>query len=219
MRQELVKRLQRELSKTFIGSTLHAFGSFGQGIYLPTSDMDLVLLSEEFPYNGFYSFRRNPNNTLRQIASILERRDIADQASIIVITKAKVPIIKFVDKLTGIHCDLSLDNDSGLKAMETFDSWRRTWPFLPLLLSVLKQWLLMRDLNEVFSGGLGGFSITCMLVSMLQNMTQGETKNFNDGSKLGQLLVDFFNLYGNQFNMNKIGIQMLPEHYFSKVNH
>jgi non-canonical poly(A) RNA polymerase PAPD5/7 len=177
--------------------------------------MDLVLLSPQFQQSGYFGFNKR---TLFRISTELQKQGITRQQDVTVIHKAKVPIVKFVDTLTGVNCDLSLDNDSGLQAVATFDKWRRTWPFIPALLSVLKQWLLMRDINEVFHGGLGGFSLTCMLVSMLQRMAQGQTTNLDDGANLGELLLEFFDLYGNKFNMDKTGISLNPAQYFPKVN-
>lgn len=39
---------------------------------------------------------------------------------------------------------------------------------LPYLVLVLKQFLLQRDLNEVFTGGIGSYSVFLMAVSFLQ---------------------------------------------------
>lgn len=39
---------------------------------------------------------------------------------------------------------------------------------LPYLVLVLKQFLLQRDLNEVFTGGIGSYSLFLMAVSFLQ---------------------------------------------------
>lgn len=39
---------------------------------------------------------------------------------------------------------------------------------LPKLVLVLKQFLLQRDLNEVFTGGIGSYSLFLMAVSFLQ---------------------------------------------------
>ncbi|KIW08033.1 uncharacterized protein PV09_00977 [Verruconis gallopava] len=216
IRQDLVDRLQRALQSSFRGAQVHPFGSYGQGIFLPTSDMDLVLLSPEFQRTGYPSFNKS---TLYRIRNLLTRSRISSEQNITVIARAKVPIIKFVDTLTGLNCDLSLDNDSGLKALTTFGKWQRTWPFLPKLLSVLKQWLLMRGVNEVYTGGLGGFSLTCMLVSMLQMQADGQTTNLEDTPCLGQLLLQFFDLYGNKFNMNKVGISLNPAEYINKAKY
>ena len=42
------------------------------------------------------------------------------------------------------------------------------YPVLPKLVLVLKQFLLQRDLNEVFTGGIGSYSLFLMAVSFLQ---------------------------------------------------
>ena len=42
------------------------------------------------------------------------------------------------------------------------------FPALPYLVLVLKQFLLQRDLNEVFTGGIGSYSVFLMAVSFLQ---------------------------------------------------
>jgi non-canonical poly(A) RNA polymerase PAPD5/7 len=212
-----MERLQRAFSKTFAGSRLYAFGSFAQGIYLPTSDMDLVLFSPGFQRSGIVGF--NHRKALYRMQRELVNSGIIKHAQdATVIVHAKVPIIKFVDEATGLNCDISLDNDSGIKALTTFEKWKRTWPFLPKLMSVLKQWLLMRNINEVFNGGLGGFSLTCMLVSMLQQRVDGQTQNLDSSAYLGELLLDFFDLYGNKFNMNRVGIDMPRTELFRKVS-
>jgi non-canonical poly(A) RNA polymerase PAPD5/7 len=217
IREDLMNRLEKIFCKPFPKSRLYAFGSFAQGIYLPTSDMDLVLFSPDFQRSGRVGFNhKKALYMMRQ--ELVSARIIKRAQDATVIAKAKVPIIKFVDEATGLNCDISLDNDSGIKALTTFEKWKRTWPFLPKLLSVLKQWLLMRGINEVFNGGLGGFSLTCMLVSMLQQRVDGQTQNLDSSSYLGELLLDFFDLYGNKLNMDRVGIDMMRTELFNKVS-
>lgn len=216
IRQDLIHRIQNVCARTFMGSKVYSFGSYAQDIYLPTSDMDLVLYSSQFQSTGRSGFHKGALYKLR--SDLVKAGIVARAAEATVIARAKVPIVKFVDVATGLNCDLSLDNDSGIKALATFQKWKRTWPFLPKLLSVLKQWLLMRDINEVFNGGLGGFSLTCMLVSMLQQRVDGQTQNLDSTSYLGELLLEFFDLYGNKFNMDRVGIDMPTAELFSKVN-
>lgn len=47
------------------------------------------------------------------------------------------------------------------------------YPVLPYLVLVLKQFLLQRDLNEVFTGGIGSYSLFLMAVSFLQVSCMG----------------------------------------------
>lgn len=51
---------------------------------------------------------------------------------------------------------------------------------LPYLVLVLKQFLLQRDLNEVFTGGIGSYSLFLMAVSFLQVGFQVWTIKKND---------------------------------------
>lgn len=44
----------------------------------------------------------------------------------------------------------------------------RDMPTLPYLVLVLKQFLLQRDLNEVFTGGISSYSLILLTVSFLQ---------------------------------------------------
>jgi non-canonical poly(A) RNA polymerase PAPD5/7 len=128
-----------------------------------------------------------------------------------IISKAKVPIIKFVDRVTGLRVDISFENMSGVTAVSTFKEWTTQYHAMPILVTLIKQFLLMRDLNEVYSGGLGGFSTTCLVVSMLQQMPAPLSDN------LGELLLSFLELYGTKFNMLENGISLNPPGYFTKV--
>ena len=42
------------------------------------------------------------------------------------------------------------------------------YPALPYLTFVLKQFLVDRDLNEVFSGGISSYTVVLMIVSFFQ---------------------------------------------------
>lgn len=132
--------------------------------------------------------------------------------SIEVIAHARVPILKFVDKYTGIRVDMSFDNDSGLVANETFHNWKAEYPAMPVIVAVVKQFLLLRGLNEVPTGGLGGFSITCIVTSLLQHMPHGHVEQ-----NLGSILLEFFDFYGNFFDYENVGIRLNPPGYFNKV--
>lgn len=44
----------------------------------------------------------------------------------------------------------------------------KDFPVLPKLVLVLKQFLLQRDLNEVFTGGISSYSLILLTVSFLQ---------------------------------------------------
>jgi len=56
-------------------------------------------------------------------------------------------------------------------------------------------------MNEVWTGGISSYGLILMTISFLQNHKRGEGRNPN--VNLGVLLIEFFELYGRQFNYEK----------------
>lgn len=77
---------------------------------------------------------------------------------------------------------------------------------LSRLVMVLKQFLLQRDLNEVFTGGISSYSLILMCISFLQLHPRPE--RLRQPHNLGVLLVEFFELYGRKFNYVKTAIRV-----------
>lgn len=180
-------------------------------MYLPSADIDLVLLSSNFMRTGVKTFGERKGQ-IYAYAAFLRSTDIPVPNSIETIAHARVPILKFVDKLTGLKVDLSFDNDSGLVANNTFHQWKSEYPAMPLIVSIIKQYLLLRGLNEVVTGGLGGMSITCLVTSLLQHLPYGHVE-----PNLGSVLMDFFYFYGNNLDYENVGIRLNPPGFFNKV--
>lgn len=197
--------------KRYRNVQIKPFGSFASGLYLPTADIDCVLLSKSFMNNGKKQFGEKKGQVFA-FAAFLRNSDLVVPGSVDAIPWARVPIIKFVDKLTGLRVDISFDNDSGVVANETFQEWKREFPVMPVIVSIIKQFLLLRGLNEVPTGGLGGFAITCLVTSLLQHMPYK-----HDTRSVGSILLDFLNFYGNNFDLENVGIRMNPPGYFNKV--
>jgi non-canonical poly(A) RNA polymerase PAPD5/7 len=84
---------------------------------------------------------------------------------------------------------------------------------MPVVVAVIKQFLLLRGLNEVPTGGLGGFSITCLVTSLLQHMPYS-----NMTPNLGSVLMEFFHFYGYLFDYESVGVRLNPPGYFNKVS-
>lgn len=132
-------------------------------------------------------------------------KDIADESGIKVLDKASVPIVKLTDKKTEIKVDISFNMCNGVKSAELIQQFIRQYPVLPKLVYVLKQFLLERDLNEVFTGGISSYSLILMCISFLQ--LHHRTDVFKQVN-LGVLLIEFFELYGRRFNYMQTGIRI-----------
>ena len=221
VRQELIKRIERAMRQAGTRGAesvqVKCFGSFAAGLYLPTADMDLVAVSPDYLRTGRRSFCQS-GTQMHKIANYLVRMNIASPDGLAVISRSKVPIIKFIDQLTGIKVDISFENDSGLLANETFETWKLDYPAMPVVVVLIKQLLAMRGLNEVFSGGIGGFTIICLVVSMMQHMPDLQSGHTDPEQNYDQLLLNFLDLYGNSFNVRTTGIIMDPPRYFNKVH-
>lgn len=82
---------------------------------------------------------------------------------------------------------------------------------------MLKQFLLNRSLNEVYTGGLGSYGLILLCVSFFQMHPMIQSGLINPGENLGVLLVEFFELFGKCLNYEKVGISVLSNgSYFRK---
>ena len=57
---------------------------------------------------------------------------------------------------------------NGLESANRIKQLMAEFPHLPRLVMVLKQFLLQRELNEVFTGGVSSYGVILMVVSFLQ---------------------------------------------------
>jgi non-canonical poly(A) RNA polymerase PAPD5/7 len=218
IREKLIEDLRIRIRQNFKSDCdIRAFGSFPAGLYLPTADMDLVCVSDEYMRTGYPVLGGNYKK-LRVFETFLRKQKLALNDEIEVISKAKVPLVKYVDRLTGLKIDISFENSTGLVANKTFQDWKAQFPAMPILATVIKHFMAMRGLNEPVNGGMGGFSVICLVVSLLQQMPQVQSRSMIPEHHLGEVLMEFLDLYGNQFNVLTTAISTKPAEYISKVS-
>ncbi|KDR20267.1 non-canonical poly(A) RNA polymerase protein Trf4-1-like isoform X3 [Zootermopsis nevadensis] len=194
LRVSVVRRIEKVVLGLWRDAKVEIFGSFRTGLYLPTSDIDLVVIGK---------WETLPLRTLEQ--SLLEH-GIADPSTLKVLDKATVPIVKLTDKASDVKVDISFNMSNGVKSAELIKDFKQRFPVLSKLVLVLKQFLLQRDLNEVFTGGISSYSLILMTISFLQ--LHPRQNAFCPGANLGVLLIEFFELYGRKFNYMKTGIRV-----------
>ncbi|KAH9507695.1 Terminal nucleotidyltransferase 4A [Bulinus truncatus] len=212
MRNAVVERLRTVIEDLWPSARVEIFGSFKTGLYLPTSDIDLVV---------FGKWDSQPLFTLQKA---LLKRNMADPSSIKVLDKASVPIVKLTDAESEVKVDISFNLDSnqnyGVESAQLIQQYMEDYDCLKYLVLVLKQFLLQRDLNEVFSGGISSYSLTLLVISFLQLHPRAHAAKSK--TNLGILLIEFFELYGRNFNYLKTAIRIknggayLPKEEVSK---
>ena len=124
-----------------------------------TSDIDLVVFGD---WTGL---------PLNQLKDALIRESVTDRDNIKVLDKASVPIIKVTETKTDLRIDISFNMINGVKSAALIKEYLNEFPCLRYLAMILKQFLLQRDLNEVWTGGIGSYSLILMIVSFLQVKT------------------------------------------------
>ncbi|TFB06947.1 hypothetical protein CCMA1212_000271 [Trichoderma ghanense] len=219
IRAKLVDNLRLALKRdgrNFANAQLFPFGSFVSGLYLPTADMDVVVCSESFIKGGDATYL-SAKNWLYKFRKLLTSQRIANYDSIEVIAHARIPLVKFVDKATGLRVDVSFENLGGVRAVETFQRWKKEYPAMPALVTIIKHFLLMRGLNEPVNGGLGGFTVICLVVSMLQLMPEVQSGSLIPEHHLGEMFLEFLKLYGRDFSYRTNAISLVdPVGYIPK---
>ena len=173
------------------------------------SDIDLVIQSNSMAY-------MNKITVLRALANTMKRAGITNNVTII--AKARVPIIKFVTNHGNLSVDINLNHINGVFAGKMVFGLLKELPALRALVLIIKAFLSQRSMNEVFSGGLGSYSIVCLAVSFLQMHPKVRRGEINPSENLGVLMMEFFELYGYYFNYHEVGISLRGGgSYFSKT--
>lgn len=95
---------------------------------------------------------------------------------------------------------------SGLNTAKLVKSFIDRYPCLQKLVLVLKQFLQQHGLNESFTGGIGSYALVLLTVSFLQ--LHPEYDQTDEEVNLGVLLVEFFELYGRNFNFVDTAIRI-----------
>lgn len=164
-RKELCRsELQREIQRIFPCSRLFLVGSSLNGFGTRTSDGDLCLVIKEEPVNQ--------KTEARHILSLVQKLFSTKLSSYIErpqLIRAKVPIVKFRDKVSCVEFDLNVNNIVGIR--NTF--LLRTYAYIekrvrPLVL-VVKKWASFHDINDASRGTLSSYSLVLMVLHYLQS--------------------------------------------------
>lgn len=114
-------------------STVSVFGSQMTKILTPTSDLDILIMnvpeSKHEPLEMYNTLAEKLKDSL--LVSYVEA-----------ITNAKVPIVKFDHRKSGISVDICINNDSGVRTGKLIRKFVREYPPLRPLVLVLKMFLV-----------------------------------------------------------------------------
>lgn len=214
LRMRVVSRIETVVQHIWPDAQIKIYGSFISGLALPNSDIDLMIIGA------------SGQSPMRLLAAELLANGIAEPNSLTVRDDVRIPIIEFIDRESQINIDMPLHNEPTLRVAPLINEFQRKFPVLFKLLFVLKQYIKQRDLNDVFkglhqeinqeqkqqisinflsAGGISSYALTLMSISFLQ---KHPTYKPNEDANLGELLIDFFELYGEKFDYENVGISI-----------
>ncbi|CAA3019880.1 Hypothetical predicted protein [Olea europaea subsp. europaea] len=142
------------------------FGSFLMDLFSPTSDLDL---SVNFSINEVEFPREKKIQTLRKFAKKLYALQCKGHVSgVLPITTAKVPILKVVDRGTGVECDISVENRDGILKSQIIHLISSIDERFKKLSFLMKTWAKVQNINSSKDKTLNSLSIILLVAFHLQ---------------------------------------------------
>ncbi|GAB67737.1 hypothetical protein PCYB_123030 [Plasmodium cynomolgi strain B] len=190
LKQKSLVKLEVAVKSLFPKATMQPFGSFVTGLSIPGSDLDVCFL--DIPLEDL--------DALLMISYTLVKLEIV--ADIRIIKDARVKILKYTDKETGVQVDVCTNQVSSKQTTDFIKSKVEKYLYLRPLVILLKFFLNTRNLNETYIGGIGSFLLCCMVTHFLQLHPSTFDWNVFSNSYLVKLLLEFFSFYSIDYNVD-----------------
>jgi DNA polymerase sigma len=161
------------------------------------SDMDIGIL---LPSTGSLQDRRSI--ALKMMETLVPFvRPLGQPRSFEIVRRTKVPLIRYVDNITQIEVDLSVQWD-GFDSVPLVIGLNQRHPAMLPVVKFIKALLLLHGLNVSRDGGLHGFGVLSMTTSIVRHLEQQKVPNISSGL----ILMTFLHFYGFVFDPNTTGI-------------
>ncbi|XP_050039271.2 poly(A) RNA polymerase GLD2-like isoform X1 [Dermacentor andersoni] len=160
---ELRERLHGKLRTLFPLCGLYIVGSSLTGFGSNTSDADMCLVLTKDQVDQ----RQQATAVLGHVARLLARTGWCVGGRPLVI-HAKVPILRFCDRTTGVEVDMNVNNVVGLRNTRLLQCYARLDPRAAPLVLAAKAWAAGHQINEAKHGTLSSYSLALMVIQYLQ---------------------------------------------------
>ena len=170
LRSALQSFLRDRLSNNSI--TVYFFGSACNGFGCQNCDLDLCI-------DGMK--RGSPPAKVNTLAAALRRCSQVNQKSVLPITSAKVPIVKFTaftvnedvaperqNHTTDYQCDLSVSNDLALENTELLETYTQIDDRVASLGMLVKYWAKICNICDASLGSLSSYAYIILVLHFLQ---------------------------------------------------
>ena len=154
-----LEQVVRSCSALPEGTRILVFGSSANGFGLPDADLDMCI---SLPPN---TELEDPPASMGKLAEDLEA---AGMLSVSARLTARIPIIMFKDNVTGLECDISMQNPLAVKNTGLLSTYARADSRVRALAYTIKKWVKARRINSPSDGTLSSYGYILMLLHFLR---------------------------------------------------
>ncbi|KAM4641161.1 terminal uridylyltransferase 4 isoform 1-T1 [Discoglossus pictus] len=192
-REQILAYLERFIRKEFNGyARLCLFGSSKNGFGFRDSDLDICMTLE-----GHENAEKlNCKEIIEGLAKVLKRHP--GLRNILPITTAKVPIVKFEHRESGVEGDISLYNTLAQHNTRMLATYAEIDPRVKYLGYTVKFFAKRCDIGDASRGSLSSYAYILMVLYFLQQRNPPVIpvlQEIYDGKETPQLMVDGWNAF------------------------
>ena len=153
-KENLLKHLRKSVASKFQNSNLSPFGSAESGLSLKGADFDLCLQISE----------ANQKKIIKRIGGMLRGQGME---SVQILSRAKVPIVKFIDPRSGLNVDISINNTLALYNTKLLAQYAKVDKRVRELVLCVKYWALHRNISDPPNGTLSSYAWSILVINHL----------------------------------------------------
>ncbi|XP_055356209.1 poly(A) RNA polymerase, mitochondrial-like [Paramacrobiotus metropolitanus] len=242
LRYFISSQIEEAVSGLFPHCRVYLFGSSVSGFGQHHSDVDMILdfdqvFTEKRPGTANFRFVSKPSAGNDRVQCQRSLELLADNLQYLLpgytqiqrILLARVPIVKFLHEPSGVRCDLSTTNMSGLVMSNYLYTLGEIDERLRALVVTIRRWANANRLTNAHPGRwITNFTLTILVVFFMQHKkllpplsqlpsTPLINRRSLDGPNddLGQLLAEFFSFYAS-FNYKSHAISVIDGTIYPK---
>ncbi|KAE7997172.1 hypothetical protein FH972_001828 [Carpinus fangiana] len=155
--KQLLALLERLVCKEWPKARLYLYGSCASSFGVSRSDIDVCLAIDGGDINK--------SEILLRLADILQSDNLQNVQAL---TRARVPIVKLMDPVTGISCDICINNVLAVINTKLLRDYAQIDARLRQLAFIVKHWAKSRGVNETYQGTLSSYAYVIMCIHFLQ---------------------------------------------------
>lgn len=159
--------LEETLSPIYPGCSLHLCGSSSNGFGSDSSDADFCFQLRHIRQSNN---RREALPVLRQLQRLLNNDPTYSFLSECQVIPASVPILKFVDNISGCECDININNTVGVRNTHLLRAYCVVDSRVKPMVMLVKKWAKTHSINDASQGTLSSYALTLMVIHYLQGV-------------------------------------------------